>query len=84
MNHREVTVKRMFQGEVCEEYPDKGVYYSDRGKVIVCDQWGAVTIHHATPVEGEDVVIVAEGAEDLLEDNQALFIGLIMFGGAAK
>lgn len=84
MNFREVTVKYIWRGEVCEEYPDRGVYYEDRGMVIRCDQWGSVAIHHATPVEGEDVVIVAERAEELLEDNQALFIDLIMSGGAAK
>ncbi|OHX42349.1 hypothetical protein [Cytobacillus oceanisediminis] len=84
MKFREVTVKDIWQGEVCEEYPEKGIYYEDHGKVIRCDQWGAVSINYAKPVEGTDIVLVEERAKDLLEDNQALFISLIMSGGAAK
>lgn len=81
---RQVTVNYEFQGEVCGDYPDKGVFYADRGLVLRCDPYGEVAIHQAKPVEGEDVVIVAEGAEDLLSDNPDLFIELIMSGGAAK
>ncbi|MFE4524012.1 hypothetical protein ACFRCQ_18200 [Cytobacillus firmus] len=84
MNFRKVTVKYIWQGEICEEFPDKGVYYEDRGLVIRCDKWGEVAIYHAEPIEGEDVVIVAEGADSLLEDNQDFFLDLIMSGGALE
>ncbi|WP_394136894.1 hypothetical protein [Cytobacillus oceanisediminis] len=84
MNFRKVIVKYIWRGEVCEEFPDKGVYYEDRGLVIRCDQWGEVKIYQAEPVEGTDVVIVAEHADDFLEDNQDFFLDLIMSGGATE
>lgn len=84
MKTKKVTVKYMFKGEISTEFPDKGVFYPDRGLVLSCDSFGAVSIYHAKPVESEDAVIVAEGAEDLLNDNADLFIDLVMSGGAAE
>lgn len=81
---RQVTVNYEFQGEVCSDFPDKGVFYADRGLVLRCDPYGEVAIHQAKPVEGEDVVIVSEGADDLLNDNPGLFIELVMSRGAAE
>lgn len=80
---RQVTVNYEFQGEICGDYPDKGVFYADRGLVLRCDPYGEVAIHHAKPIEGTNAVLVAEGADDLLNDNPDLFIELVM-GGAAK
>ncbi|MDK7669296.1 hypothetical protein [Cytobacillus oceanisediminis] len=80
---RQVTVNYEFQGEVSADFPDKGVFYADRGLVLRCDPYGEVAIHHAKPIDGTDVVVVAEGADDLLNDNPDLFIELVM-GGAAK
>lgn len=84
MKFRKVTVKNIWRGEVCEEYPEQGVYYEDHGMVIRCDQWGAVEVNYAKPVEGTDVVLVAQGAEDLHLDNADLFIKLLMTGGTAE
>lgn len=81
---KQVIVNYKFQGEICTDFPDKGVFYADRGLVLRCDPYGEVAIHRAEPVEGADVVVVAEGADDLLNDNPDLFIELVMSRGAKE
>ncbi|MCM3705849.1 MULTISPECIES: hypothetical protein [Cytobacillus] len=81
---RQVTVNYEFQGEVGGDYSDRGVFYADRGLVLRCDPYGEVAIYRAKPAEGADIVVVSEGADDLLSDNPDLFIELVMSGGATK
>lgn len=77
---KKVTVKRMFNGEVDNEFSDAGVYYEDRGVVISVDQFGLIEVFNAKPVEGEDVVIIEQDAECLTNDNPKFVIDLILNG----
>ena len=80
MRIREVTVNYIWQGEICTDFPDRGVFYENTGMVIRVDPYGEVAVYDAKPVEGTNVVVVEEGADDLLSDNPDLFIGLVMSG----
>jgi hypothetical protein len=77
---KQVTVKRMFNGEVDNEFSDAGVFYPNQGVVISVDQFGLIEVFNAKPVEGEDVVILEQDAECLANDNPQFVIDLIMNG----
>lgn len=80
---RRVTVKRMWQGNISEEFPEQGVFFEDKGIVINVDPYGAIDVYRATPIYGTDVVVVAQHAERLNDDNTEDFvIDLILSGGA--
>lgn len=81
---RRVVVKSMWRGEVQHQFPEQGVFFDDKGLVINVDPYGAIDIYRATPIKGTDVVIVAENAERLNDDNtEDLVIDLIL-GGAKQ
>jgi hypothetical protein len=52
-------------------------FFDACGIVISCDENGLVEVYKATPLDGTNVVIVNEDAEDLASDNPELVIGLI-------
>lgn len=75
---KRVLVKRVYEGVIDNEWPEQGVYFEDKGVVIICDPYGEVDLRKCKPVDGEDVVLVSPHGESLLTDNPELFIGLVM------
>lgn len=78
---RRVIVKRMWQGEISEEFPEQGVYFDDKGVVINVDPYGAIDVYRATPIYGTDEVVIAQHAERLNADNTEDFVINLIMGG---
>jgi hypothetical protein len=76
-----VTVKHIFKNEICNEWPNIGVFFEERGIVLQVDENGLIEIFEAKMMEGSDnVVLVEEGAKDLSEMNPEFVVNLIIGG----
>lgn len=75
---KQVIVKRIYNGVIDNQYPEKGIYFELENAVIIVDQFGSVDVRKCTPGENDAEVLVAENSEDLLTDNPEYFIGLVM------
>lgn len=76
---RKVTVEYKFKNEIDGEFKDIGVLFPN-GMVMIADSFGEVALYNALPSQNEGHVLVDldEDGQDLLSDNPALLVNLIL------